>query len=190
MVSYIYIRVIHKILQIEDAIRGQHENMTMEGKEGGGNDKGSTKLFFSPKFALTRDPVSVLDFHYPCLCFPTAPILDHIFFMIKHQQKISNTFGGHLIYGRIFPHQSAKHFEKQNGHSSQHFSFLFTFLLYVNILGKIFLEYIYILDKSIPKIHLRCTFIFILNLFLGGRVHFDWYTNFFWETLGTSMLLP
>jgi hypothetical protein len=63
MVSCIYIRVIHKILQIEDPIRGQHENMTMEGKKDGGKGKWRTKLFFSPKFALTRYPVSVLDFH-------------------------------------------------------------------------------------------------------------------------------
>jgi hypothetical protein len=97
MVSCIYIRVIHKILQIKDPLRGQHENMTMEGKKGVGKGKWRTKLFFSPKFALTRDPVSVLHFHYPRLPFPTAPILHYIFFMVKHQQKISNTFEGHLM---------------------------------------------------------------------------------------------
>lgn len=127
MVSCIYIKVIHKILQIEDLIRGQHENMTMKGKKGGGKCKWRTKLFFSPKFALTRDPVSVLDFHYPRLPFPTAPILHYIFFMVKHQQKISNTFEGHLIYSRIFPRQRAKHFEKQNAHSSKHFNFFFCY---------------------------------------------------------------
>jgi hypothetical protein len=129
MVSCIYIRVIHKILQIEDAIRGQHDNGR---KKRRGKGKGRTKLFFSPKFALTRDPALVLDFHNPrpSLPFPTAPILHYIFFMIKHQQKISNTFGGHLIYSRIFPRQRAKHFEKKNAHSSKHFSFLFIFLLY------------------------------------------------------------
>jgi hypothetical protein len=141
MVSCIYVRVIHKILQIEDPIRDQHENMTMKGKKGGGKCKWRTKLFFSPKFAL-RDPVSVLDFHYSRLPFPTAPILHYIFFMVKHQQKISNTsFEGHLIYSRIFPRQRAKHFQKQNAHSSKHFNFFFSVIPigYVNVLG----NYIY-----------------------------------------------
>ncbi len=56
--------------------------------------------------------------------------------------------------------------------------------------------YIYIyLEKSIPKTHLRCKLFsnfliyFYFYFFLGGRVHFDWYTIFL-ETLGTTILLP